>query len=145
MAEIIYDTAPGITDFVFAAGDGGRAVGKAQLDRLSSTFSGADVIADDIFYLNEPFFQDGVVAQAVDNAKATGWPTSPRPATARARAGRALRPLDRRPPGFHNFDSGGGEDTTQTVVNVPQRGFTRCSCSGTSRGARPSTDIDSSS
>jgi hypothetical protein len=32
----------------------------------------ADVIVDDIIYLNEPFFQDGIVAQAVDEVAAKG-------------------------------------------------------------------------
>ena len=30
------------------------------------------MIADDIFWLDEPFFQDGVIAQAVDRARAAG-------------------------------------------------------------------------
>ena len=30
------------------------------------------MIADDIFYRNEPFFQDGIISQAVDRAKAHG-------------------------------------------------------------------------
>ena len=34
--------------------------------------SGVKVIADDIFYIDQPFFQDGVVSQAVDAAKAAG-------------------------------------------------------------------------
>ena len=33
---------------------------------------GAKVIADDTFQITEPFFQDGVIAQAVDRAKAAG-------------------------------------------------------------------------
>ena len=50
--------------------------------------AGAKVIADDVELLSEPFFQDGVVAQAVDRAKANG--TAPVSAGNRARqAGRA--------------------------------------------------------
>ena len=70
MAEIVYDTAPGITNMLFAAGGPGP-VGKANnIDALRA--SGAQIIADDTFYLTEPFFQDGVVAQAVDAAKTNG-------------------------------------------------------------------------
>ena len=49
----------------------GGPVGKAaSINGLVA--NGADVIADDIFYLEEPFFQDGAVAQAVDAARAAG-------------------------------------------------------------------------
>ncbi len=34
--------------------------------------AGAKVIADDVGYFDEPFFQDGIVAQAIDAVQATG-------------------------------------------------------------------------
>ena len=34
--------------------------------------AGAKVIADDIGYFDEPFFQDGIVAQAIDAVEAQG-------------------------------------------------------------------------
>ena len=47
------------------------AAGKAaSINNLVA--AGVKVIADDIFYLDEPMFQDGVVTQAVDAAKAAG-------------------------------------------------------------------------
>ncbi|UGS38856.1 IPT/TIG domain-containing protein [Capillimicrobium parvum] len=70
MAEIIYDMAPGITDLLFATGGGGPVLKANNITALAN--AGVRVIADDIFYLSEPFFQDGVVAQAVDAAKAAG-------------------------------------------------------------------------
>ena len=64
MAELIHDVAPGsplafYTAFVsqtdFAAGIRALAM------------NGCKVITDDVFYFAEPFFQDGVIAQAVDD------------------------------------------------------------------------------
>ena len=46
--------------------------------------AGAKIIDDDIGYPDEPFFQDGVVAQAIDQVGRPAWPISPRPATMRA-------------------------------------------------------------
>ena len=47
------------------------AAGKAaSINNLVA--QGVKIIADDIFYLDEPMFQDGQVAQAVDAAKAAG-------------------------------------------------------------------------
>ena len=71
MGEIIYDTAPGITDMYFSSGTTGAAAAKAaSINSLVS--SGVDLIADDITFLEEPFFQDGVISQAVDSAFAAG-------------------------------------------------------------------------
>jgi hypothetical protein len=70
MAEIIYDEAPGITDMAFSTGTVSASGKAASINALVA--AGAKVIADDIFYLDEPMFQDGQVAQAVDAAKAAG-------------------------------------------------------------------------
>ena len=70
MAEIVYDTAPGIPKIIFARGGGGAATRANNIDALVA--AGAKVITDDTFYLSQPFFQDGIVAQAVDRAKANG-------------------------------------------------------------------------
>lgn len=63
MMEIVQDVAPG-TNLTFFSGDGGpqaMATGVQQLAGL-----GAQVIVDDLLYPNQPFFNDGVVAQAID-------------------------------------------------------------------------------
>ena len=70
MAEIVYDTAPGIPKIIFARGGGGAATRANNIDALVA--AGAKVITDDVVYLSEPFFQDGIVAQAADRAKANG-------------------------------------------------------------------------
>jgi hypothetical protein len=70
MAEIVYDEAPGIGGIVFATANGGPVAKAQAIDSLVS--HGVKVIADDTSYVTEPFFQDDVVAQAVDRARAAG-------------------------------------------------------------------------
>ncbi|MDP9257297.1 MAG: S8 family serine peptidase [Actinomycetota bacterium] len=70
MAEILYDEAPGVSSIRFETASGGAAAKANAIDALVA--SGVKVIADDTGYPGEPFFQDDVVAQAVDRAKAAG-------------------------------------------------------------------------
>lgn len=70
MAEIVYDEAPGVSRIRFATANGGPAAKAHAIDALVA--DGAKVIADDTSYITEPFFQDDVIAQAVDRAKAAG-------------------------------------------------------------------------
>jgi Subtilase family len=118
MSEIIYDEAPGIPKLRFSTGGTGAAAKATSINNLVA--AGAKVIADDTFYLTEPMFQDGVVAQAVDAAKAAGvayfssagnrarqsWEGTFTPGTG----------------GYNNFNPGGAEDIEQTVVSVPGGG-----------------------
>ncbi|MEA5464335.1 S8 family serine peptidase [Leptothoe sp. PORK10 BA2] len=69
MLQLIADIAPGAnlafhTAFLGAAGFAQGILALAQ--------AGADIIVDDVIYLTEPFFQDGIVAQAVDQVVAQG-------------------------------------------------------------------------
>jgi hypothetical protein len=73
MLQIIHDIAPG-ADLAFrtafiSAGD--FAAGIQELANAN-----CDIIVDDVTYITEPFFQDGVIAQAVDAVAAQGVPTS---------------------------------------------------------------------
>lgn len=111
MAEIVYDEAPGIGEMLFDTGTTGAAEKAAHIQELVS--EGAQVIADDTFYLSEPFFQDGVISQAVDAAKAAGVAYIAS-AGNRARQGWEGTYV---PIGAVN-DFGGG-DTRQAVANVP--------------------------
>jgi subtilisin family serine protease len=70
MAEIVYDEAPGLRSIRFVTANGGPATKAHGIDALVS--AGVKVIADDTSYIGEPFFQDDVIAQAVDRAKAAG-------------------------------------------------------------------------
>lgn len=119
MAEIIYDEAPGLNKILFASGTFGGPVGKADsINQLVA--NGVDVIADDIFQLSEPFFQDGQVAQAVDNARAAGIPYF---SSAGNRARQSYEGTYADSVGFHDFDPGAGVDTVQTLASVPNNGF----------------------
>lgn len=69
MLEIVFDLAPG-ADLHFATALGGQAQFAQNILDLAT--AGADVIVDDIFYLAEPPFQDGVVAEAVEAVTAMG-------------------------------------------------------------------------
>ncbi len=76
MLEIVHDVAPSAElAFCPAFGDTGQqGLADAVTWLATQAFGGkgADVIVDDVGYLTEPFFQDGVIAQAVDAAVAGG-------------------------------------------------------------------------
>ena len=75
MLEIVHDLAPGAElAFCSALFDGKpgyvEAINYLANDAFGGT--GCDVIVDDVAYLTEPYFQDGIIAQAVDAAAAQG-------------------------------------------------------------------------
>jgi hypothetical protein len=119
MAEIVYDTAPGIPKIIFATANGGAINRAANIDALVA--NGAKVIADDTFFLTEPFFQDGSVAQAVDRAKANGTAYFAS-AGNRARQSWEGNYTPASDPTKNDFNPGGTEDTVQTVVAIPDGG-----------------------
>ncbi len=69
MAQIVHDLAPGAA-IDFATAFTGESAFAANIGALAG--DGAKVIADDVAYFQEPFFQDGPVAVAVDEAVASG-------------------------------------------------------------------------
>jgi subtilisin family serine protease len=70
MMQIVHDVAPG-AELLFRTASGGRADMAVGIIELAEDFD-ADVIVDDYGYLNAPFFQDDVVAQAANAAVAIG-------------------------------------------------------------------------
>jgi subtilisin family serine protease len=112
MMQLIHDIAPAapqafytafVSDADFAAGI--RALANA----------GAKVVVDDIGYLNQPFFQDGIIAQAVDDVTARGVSYF----SAAGNDGRnSYASAFRNSGGLHDFDPGAGTDTRQSFSAV---------------------------
>lgn len=69
MAQIVHDLAPG-ANLAFASAFGGESAFAENIGKLAK--AGSKVIVDDVFYTEEPFFQDGPVAVAVNEAVAGG-------------------------------------------------------------------------
>ncbi|MEP7279221.1 MAG: S8 family serine peptidase [Bacteroidota bacterium] len=69
MAEIIHDVAPG-AELAFHTASAGQADFAQGIQDLAD--KGCKVMVDDLSYLDEPFFQDGIIAQSVDLAKKKG-------------------------------------------------------------------------
>ena len=127
MAEIVHDVAPG-AGLAFHSASFGQASFADGIIRLADE-AGAGVIVDDIIYLAEPFFQDGIIAQAVDQVTASGSTyLSSAGNNARKSYESDFRPsvdtfalaLDGSPFSFgdyilHDFDSGEGVDYFQRI------------------------------
>jgi subtilase family protein len=141
MAQIVHDLAPKAR-LGFATANGTELNMADNIRSLAGLPGGskaipgfkADVIVDDIVYYTEPFFQDGIIAQAVDEVAAAGVSyfssAGNRPATMGYDSKLRIVPASEAansglnfanvPPelyagGFHNFDEGSGVDISQTV------------------------------
>jgi|GEM_PF-1590120 len=125
MAEIVHDVAPGASLKFHAAFNAGQPGLAAAVTNLRT--AGSDVIVDDVAFLTEPFFQDGVIAQAVDNAVADGAVYfSSAGNSARQSYESEFRPGATVPLLFgnyimHDFDPGPGVDYFQAVDLVDMR------------------------
>lgn len=71
MMQIVHDLAPEAQLF-FATADTGEAGFAANIQALRNPPYNCDVIIDDVFYFDEPVFQDGIVAQAVNAVTSAG-------------------------------------------------------------------------
>jgi Subtilase family len=69
MLQIVHDVAPGAS-LAFYTADDSEADFASGIGKLAA--AGAKVIADDVGYFDEPFYQDGILAQAVDAVEAQG-------------------------------------------------------------------------
>ena len=69
LLEIVHDLAPG-AELYFATGFGGEARMAENIEALCE--AGANVIVDDVGYLTEAVFQDGIVSKGVNAAVADG-------------------------------------------------------------------------
>ena len=69
MLQIVHDVAPGAS-LAFHTADSSEADFAAGIGDLAA--AGAKVVADDVGYFDEPYYQDGIVAQAIDAVEAKG-------------------------------------------------------------------------
>ncbi len=69
MSEIVYDIAPGAS-LSFSDAGNSEASFNSSIDALIN--AGCNVIVDDIIYLSERMFEDGAIAQHVDQVTASG-------------------------------------------------------------------------
>jgi hypothetical protein len=114
MLQIVADVAPD-SSLLFASGDGGIAAFANSVTSLAD--SGARVIVDDLWYFASPWFQDGVINAAIDDAvlnkgaayfSAAGNYSS-------ASYESAFSPSTSLP-GFHDFDPSAGTDRPVSAV-----------------------------
>ena len=70
MLQIIHDVAPG-AGLAFYTAENGEAAFANGIAALAAN-AHAKVIVDDVGYFDEPFFQDGVIAQAIDTVVGQG-------------------------------------------------------------------------
>ncbi|MBV9911110.1 MAG: S8 family serine peptidase, partial [Sinobacteraceae bacterium] len=124
MAQIVHDVAPGAALSFYTAENSEADFAKGI---VALATAGAKVIADDVGYYDEPFYQDGVVAQAIDQVNGMGVSyfsaagnngsnayenTMPSFATASTTAPNTGEFL-------LNFDTSGGTTTTSLPVTIP--------------------------
>ncbi len=130
MMELIHDVAPGAAQ-AFHTAFGGQAVFAQGIIDLAN--AGADVINDDVLYPDEPMFQDGIIAQAVNQVKGMGRAYfSSAGNSDRESYESAFRPsglfanIGRGPEEGHDFDPGAGTDPCQQIT-IPVGGTLRVS------------------
>ncbi|WP_141491728.1 T9SS type A sorting domain-containing protein [Longimonas halophila] len=132
MMQLIFDVAPG-SDLAFHTAFGGQAGFANGIIELRD--AGSDVIVDDVFYFTEPFFQDGIIAQAVDEVTGvnTGDPDDGVPYFSSA-GNNADQSYESETPSFvssdgtvaYDFDPSAATDTQQQIT-VPVSGSFRLS------------------
>ena len=69
MMQIIHDIAPGASLAFYTAFDSEQDFANGI---LALAAAGSKVIVDDVSYFDEPFFQNGVIAQAIQTVEAEG-------------------------------------------------------------------------
>jgi hypothetical protein len=130
MMQIVHDVAPGAGLAFYTAenseADFATGIGKLAA-AVASGGAGANVIVDDVGYFDEPFFQDGLVAQAINAVVAQGV------AYFSAAGNNGTLAYDNTAPNFSflsntapnsgehllNFDRSGATTTTTLPVTIP--------------------------
>ena len=138
MAQIVHDLAPG-AELSFASAFNGLFSFADNIAALRT--AGAEVIVDDVIYFDEPMFQKGPVDIAVANAVTSGAlyfssagnsnvivggnnvGSYEAPAYRPAGCPAAVTTFNAGYGDCHDFDTGGGVDTTDNIVVNPGGGF----------------------
>ncbi len=137
IAQLVHDVAPGASIKFHTALNGERDFADSIIELADK---GADVIVDDVSYFAEPFFSDGMIAQAVDivarrgvpyftsagNQARSSYESEFRPIDVLVNAGKNLnggKAVIRR---FHNFGTAQAPAILQPVFLQPdtEAGFT---------------------
>jgi subtilisin family serine protease len=121
MLEIVHDLAPN-AELLFASGIDSPLRFVDALHAL--TTAGAKVIVDDLGFFSEPYFQDGVVAQAVRDAVAGGvsyYTAAGNAALLHYQGTFRESPQSK----YHDFNDGGAVDNTNRV-SIPPGGSLQC-------------------
>ncbi|MEK6476899.1 S8 family serine peptidase [Catalinimonas sp. 4WD22] len=131
MMEIIHDVAPG-AELAFHTAFLGQPSFAEGIVELAE--EGSDIIVDDVFYFAEPFFQDGIITQAIDivsernvsyfssagNSGRESYEAEFRPVKEEIvlplPIGEEIAPSTYV---FHDFDPGPGEDIFQEIAFDP--------------------------
>lgn len=115
MLEIIYDLAPGAQLYFHDCGSNVLAFNKAIDDLVAA---GCDIICDDIGWVDEPFFEDGVVAQHVkeisDQGKVLFVSAAGNDAASHYQGTYRSSSYD-----FHDFSGGTSADYQSLYVKIP--------------------------
>ena len=153
MAQIVHDIAPG-ADIEFATANSTQQTFADNIGHLVS--DGAKVVVDDVTYFAEPFFQDGVVSNAVTSATAAGVSyfssaannnVTTNPPSYEAPSYRdttcpafvtAVRPADT---SCHDFDASGGVANATTFV-IPANRTVRIDMQWAQPASGVTTDYD---
>ncbi|MGF1492781.1 MAG: S8 family serine peptidase [Microcoleaceae cyanobacterium] len=129
MAQLIHDLAPG-ADLAFSSVAFGETNFAQQIRDLADPDLGsADILVDDISYVTEPFFQDGIIAQAIDEVVTNQGVAYFSAAGNRADQSYESTNFEGTPDSeglfndltFHDFDPTDGVDTRQLITLSPGR------------------------
>lgn len=130
MLQLIHDIAPGAS-LLFATAFGGQQSFADNIRALAD--AGADIIVDDVGYLTAPFFQDGIISQAVDDvvtnygvAYFSSAGNSADIAYESTSINFAADTIDSISGEFYDFDLGSGVDTRQRIT-IPNNNRVRLS------------------
>lgn len=124
MMQLIHDVAPGSSQLFHTAFNGQASFAQGI---LALEAAGSDVIVDDVFYFAEPFFQDGIIAQAADQVVADGVPYFSAFGNSADASYESVFRAAPKPAGLaadisdtvHDFDPGPGLDPVQRIVVQP--------------------------